>query len=126
MAVVKELIRTEENGAISFGDYELAQKSKLSDYQHQGDMYKVKTFKEITKLERNGMFVYESVPGTAVFNLTQSEAQMDFHVEGPEDAQITSPEHTAYQAGDYRYMFQYLKLFAKKPLPVRQGHFVTD
>ena len=24
MAVVKELIRTEENGAISFGDYELA------------------------------------------------------------------------------------------------------
>ena len=50
---------------------------------------KVKTFKEITKLERNGMFVYESVPGTAVFNLTQSEAQMDFHVEGPEDAQIT-------------------------------------
>ena len=47
MAVVKELIRTEENGAISFGDYELAQKSKLSDYQHQGDMYKVKTFKEI-------------------------------------------------------------------------------
>ena len=89
MSVVKELIRTEENGAISFGDYELAQKSKLSDYQHQGDMYKVKTFKEITKLERNGMFVYESVPGTAVFNLTQSEAQMDFHVEGPEDAQIT-------------------------------------
>ena len=89
MAVVKELIRTEENGAISFGDYELVQKSKLSDYQHQGDMYKVKTFKEITKLERNGMFVYESVPGTAVFNLTQSEAQMDFHVEGPEDAQIT-------------------------------------
>ena len=54
MAVVKELIRTEENGAISFGDYELAQKSKLSDYQHQGDMYKVKTYKEITKLERNG------------------------------------------------------------------------
>ena len=90
MAVVKELIRTEENGAISFGDYELAQKSKLSDYQHQGDMYKVKTFKEITKLERNGMFVYESVPGTAVFNLTQSEAQMDFHVEGPDCLLYTS------------------------------------
>ena len=89
MSVVKELIRTEENGAISFGDYELAQKSKLSDYQHQGDMYKVKTFKEKTKLERNGMFVYESVPGTAVFDLTQNGDQMDFHVEGPEDAQIT-------------------------------------
>ena len=99
MAVVKELIRTEENGAISFGDYELAQKSKLSDYQHQGDMYKVKSFKEITKLERNGMFVYESVPGTAVFDLTQNGDQMDFHVEGPEDAQITLElaEETEYE-----------------------------
>lgn len=89
MAVVKELIRTEENGSISFGNYELAQKSKLSDYQHQGDMYKVKTFKEITKLERNGMFVYESVPGTSVFHLEQDGSVMSFQVEGPEDAQIT-------------------------------------
>ena len=89
MAVVKELIRTEENGTISFGDYEFNQKSKLSDYQHQGDMYKVKTFKEITKLERNGMFVYESVPGTTVWNLEQNGSEMSFAVEGPEDAQIT-------------------------------------
>lgn len=89
MAVIKELIRTEENGTISFGDYELNQKSKISDYQHQGDMYKVKTFKEITKLERNGMFVYESVPGTAVFDLIQNGSEMSFSVEGPEDAQIT-------------------------------------
>lgn len=89
MAVVKELIRTEENGAISFGNYELNQKSKLSDYQYQGDMYKVKTFNEITKLERNGMFVYESVPGTAVFDLVQDGASMNFKVEGSEDAQIT-------------------------------------
>ena len=89
MAVVKELIRTEENGAISFGDYELAQKSKLSDYQHQGDMYKVKTFREITKLERNGMFVYESVPGTSVEHFAESENGVSFTVEGTEDAQIT-------------------------------------
>ena len=89
MAVVKELIRTEDNGTISFGDYELSQKSKLSDYQHQGGMYKVKTFKEITKLERNGMFVYESVPGTAVFDLKQDGSIMSFTVEGAEDAQIT-------------------------------------
>ena len=35
MAVVQELIRTEDNGTNSFGDYELNQKSKLSDYQYQ-------------------------------------------------------------------------------------------
>lgn len=89
MSAVKELIRTEENGTISFGDYELASKSKLSDYEHMGDMYKVKTFREITKLERNGMFVYESVPGTAVFHLSQDDSRMQFEVEGQEDAQIT-------------------------------------
>lgn len=89
MTVIKELLRTEENGSISFGNYELDQKSKLSDYKHQGDMYKVKTFKEITKLERNGMFVYESVPGTAVWNLVQDGSSMSFAVCGPEDAQIT-------------------------------------
>ncbi len=66
MSVVKELLRTEADGTISFGNYELDQKAKLSDYEYNGDLYKVKTFKEITKLERNGMLVYESVPGTAV------------------------------------------------------------
>ena len=54
-----------------------------------------KTFKEITKLERNGMFVYESVPGTAVFDLAQDGSQMSFRVEGPEDAQITVDEYGA-------------------------------
>ena len=99
MAVVKELIRTEENGSISFGNYELSQKSKVSDYPHQGDMYKVKTFQEITKLERNGMFVYESVPGTSVFSLEQDGSSMSFEVEGPEDAQITLEleEETEYE-----------------------------
>ena len=89
MSTVKELIRVEENGAISFGNYELDVKSKLSDFECNGDVYKVKTFSEITKLERNGMFVYESVPGTTVLNLSLKENGMEFSVEGPEDAQIT-------------------------------------
>ena len=99
MAVVKELIRTEENGGISFGNYELPTKSKVSDFPYQGDVYKVKTFKEITKLERNGMFVYESVPGTAVTNFKQDEKTVSFTVEGPEDAQITLElaEETEYE-----------------------------
>ena len=85
MAVVKELIRTEENGGISFGNYELPTKSKASDFPYQGDVYKVKTFKEITKLERNGMFVYESVPGTAVYSLKQDDTEYSISIDG-EDA----------------------------------------
>ena len=89
MSVIKELIRTEADGGISFGNYELDQKSKLSDFEHKGDLYKVKTFGEITRLERNGAFVYESVPGTAVTDLVMFDGGMTFTVEGPEDAQIT-------------------------------------
>ena len=99
MSVVSELIRTEADGTISFGNYELSAKSKKSDFEHDGDLYKVKTFKEITKLERNGMFVYESVPGTAVSHLKATENGMSFTVECPTDAQITVEleEETSYQ-----------------------------
>ena len=89
MAVVKELLRVEENGTLSFGNFELDTKSKLSDFEYIGDIYKVKTFKEITKLERNGVFVYESVPGTAVNNFYESDKEMTFTVEGTDDASIT-------------------------------------
>ena len=89
MAAISELIRTEGNGTLSFGDYTLGAKAKLDNYEFHGDKYKVKTFKEITKLERNGLFVYESVPGTAVTNFTEDENTVSFTVEGPEDAQIT-------------------------------------
>ena len=89
MATISELIRSEADGTISFGDYTLGAKAKLDNFEHQGDIYKVKTFSEITKLERNGMFVYESVPGTAVMNLKATDTGLTFQVEGPEDAQIT-------------------------------------
>ena len=82
MAVVDELIRQETNGSISFGNHKLETKEKVDNFEHDGDLYKVKTFKTMTKLERNGLFVYESVPGTSV--LFRS-----FLVEGDEDAQIT-------------------------------------
>lgn len=89
MAVIEELICSMADGSISFGNYRLSAKAKLDNFEHNGDLYKVKTYKEITKLERNGMFVYESVPGTTVLNLKASENAMSFQVEGPEDAQIT-------------------------------------
>lgn len=99
MAAISELIRTEANGTLSFGDYTLGAKAKLDNYDFNGDKYKVKTFKEITKLERNGLFVYESVPGTAVTDFKQTENTVAFTVEGPEDAQITLElkEETEYE-----------------------------
>ena len=94
MAVVKELLRAEKDGTLSFGDYIFAEKTKLDGFEFQGDLYKVKTFKEITKLEKNGMFVYESVPGTAVENFKASADVVSFKVSAPEDAQFTLERET--------------------------------
>ncbi len=77
MAVVEELIRTEADGGISFGNYELDTKTKVS-----------------------GLFVYESVPGTTVTDLKVLHGGgMIFDVEGNQDAQITleMEEDTEYK-----------------------------
>ncbi len=89
MAVVEQLLRSEADGSVSFGNHTLAAKAKVEDFPHGGDLYKVKTFQTMTKLEKNGMFLYESVPGTSVNNLQETEDGMTFKVEGGSDAQIT-------------------------------------
>ena len=89
MAAVTELIRTESDGSLSFGNHRLSAKAKKEDFENGGDLYKVKTYREITKLERNGMFVYESVPGTSVGHFREDENGISFLVEGDEDAQLT-------------------------------------
>ena len=89
MAVVEELIRVENENGLSFGDYTLNAKKKVSDFEFHGDMYKVKTYRDITKLEKNELFVYESVPGTSVFDFEETDARTEFEVEGFEDTQIT-------------------------------------
>ena len=101
MAAVKELLRAENDGTLSFGDYTLAAKTKKDNFEFEGDIYKVKTFAEITKMEKNGMFVYESVPGTAVEQFRAEESGVSFHVSGNEDAQFTleleaDSEYTVY------------------------------
>ncbi|MGN0361944.1 MAG: endosialidase [Bilifractor sp.] len=99
MAVVKELLRAENDGTLSFGNYDLDAKKKLGDFEFKGNVFKVKTFKGITKLECNETFVYESVPGTTVRNMKITDQEISFSVEGPEDAEITigAGENTEYQ-----------------------------
>lgn len=88
MAAVKELIRCEADGTLSFGDYTLDAKTKKEDFEFQGDLYKVKTFKELTKVEKNGEFLYESVPGTAVEHFKATEEEICFAVSGVSNAML--------------------------------------
>jgi hypothetical protein len=84
-----ELIYVQDNGKLAFGDNTLDAKAKKDGFEFGGDLYKVKTFKEITKLERNGMFVYESVPGTIVTDFSANEKEISFTAEGTTDTQVT-------------------------------------
>lgn len=89
MKTVDALIRNEKDGSLSFGNYALTEKTKVSDFKHAGDIYKVKSFNEITKLEKNENFVFESVPGSAVFNFKSDEKSTSFSIAGNSDVQIT-------------------------------------
>ncbi len=89
MSVVEKLIRVEKTGELSFGNYKLPEKAKVDDFEVGGDLYKVKTYKDITKLEKNGSFVYESVPGTTAIGFVETGDGVKFTVSGDEDAQIT-------------------------------------
>ncbi len=86
---MEQLLRSEADGSISFGNHTLAHKAKLEDFEHGGDLYKVKTYSTMTKLEKNGMFLYESVPGTSVNQFRETENGVEFLAEGNSDAQIT-------------------------------------
>ena len=83
MATVKELLRAENDGTLSFGDYTLPTKTKKDNFEFEGDIYKVKTFAEITKLEKNGMFVYESAPEDVQFTLElEPESEYEVLIDG--------------------------------------------
>lgn len=88
MSVVKELI-TEENGFISFGDYTLNEKSKKSDFNFNGDTYKIKTYKDITRLEKNDNFLFESVPGSAVHSFKEDINGIEFTIESEHSVEVT-------------------------------------
>lgn len=89
MSAINELIVVTEDGKLSFGNHLLTEKAKKEDFEFDGDMYKVKTYNAMTKLEKNGLFLYESVPGTSVNDFALAETGMTFKVEGTEDAQLT-------------------------------------
>lgn len=89
MTEKNELIFAKSNGTLSFGDYTLEVKTKADNFNVNGDIFKVKTYKEITKLECNEIFVYESVPGTAVDDFTKEKGNVSFSVKGIGDVQIT-------------------------------------
>ena len=88
MATISELIRSEADGTISFGDYIRCKRRNLIISNIRGDISKVKTFPRSPSWSAMACS-YMNLLGTAVMNLNATDTGLTFQVEGPEDAQIT-------------------------------------
>jgi len=84
-----EIIAHEPNGGLSFGDHTSVEKLKSDDFEVTGDVYKVKTHSEITRVEKNGKLLFESFPGATVRRFRLNEKLCEFSATGASNAQIT-------------------------------------
>jgi len=89
MSGVLERIRVENDNTLSFGNYEVSEKVKVNNFSHDGNLYDLRSHNKLTRLQKNGSLLIETVPGARVHNLLIAEKKVEFGVEGFDDTQIT-------------------------------------
>lgn len=89
MAVIENGIRLEADNSLSFGNYEIKDKQKVENFEVGGDIYKVKTHNEVTRLSKNSKLLLETVPGATVHNLMVTDRTTTFSAEGNGGTQVT-------------------------------------
>lgn len=89
MAIIEESLRLESDKSLSFGNYIVKEKQKITDFEVDGDIYKIRTHNEVTRLSKNGKLLLETVPGATIHNLKVSEKTTTFSIEGFEDTLVT-------------------------------------
>jgi hypothetical protein len=87
--VISEGIRVNGNGTLSFGDYSVKQKKKIDNFEFKGDVYKIKTHDEVTRLEKNGSLFVESVPGASLHDFMARSDKISFRAEAKGDVFVT-------------------------------------
>ena len=88
MSVIKDVIVLNDDNTLSFGNYEVADKQKV-EFEANGNLYKVRTHKDVTRLSKNTQLLLETVPGAAVHNLKVTEKEVTFSIEGIGGTQVT-------------------------------------
>ena len=89
MSAIKEGIILNEDKTLSFGNYEVTEKIKVTDFNVDGNIYKIRTHTEVTRLSKNGNLLLETVPGATIHNLSIKEKEANFSIEGLGDTLIT-------------------------------------
>jgi hypothetical protein len=82
-------INVNENNSLCFGNYRAKDKIKVDNFEHMGNLYSLRSHHLVTRLEKNGELLIESVPGATFTNFTTSETGYEFEVSGLQDGQIT-------------------------------------
>ena len=88
MAVIKEAIVLNDDNTLSFGNYLVADKQKV-EFEANGNLYKVRTHKDVTRLSKNTQLLLETVPGATVHNLKVTDKEVTFSIEGNGGTQVT-------------------------------------
>ena len=89
MSIIQEGIILNEDKTLSFGNYEVTEKIKVKDSNVDGNIYKIRTHNEVTRLSKNGNLLLETVPGATIHNLNLKEKETTFLAEGLSDTLIT-------------------------------------
>ncbi len=84
-----EIIKINEDQTLTFGNFEVVEKQKVSDFDYKGEKLKVKTHKDITVLKSNDTLVIETVPGTVVDNFNMEEGNISFGILGYKQTIVT-------------------------------------
>lgn len=83
------IICANQDGFLDFGDYVQTEKQKIDGFELNGDVYKLKSHNLVTKLEKNGSLLFESVPGVRVEKFNENEMFTEFKAYGFDNTQIT-------------------------------------
>lgn len=89
MPIIEQGLVLNQDKTLSFGNYEALEKIKVTDFNVDGNLYKVKTYKDVTRLSKNGNLLLETVPGATVHNFLVTENEASFLAEGTGDTLIT-------------------------------------
>lgn len=89
MAIISEIIRVESDNTLSFGNYEAYDKQKADNFDVNGDIYQVRTHKDVTRITKNSALLLETVPGSVIHRLNVTDRVTTFKAEGIGNTQFT-------------------------------------
>ncbi len=89
MGIIKTGIAVNADNTINFGNHIATEKVKIDDFKIGDDIYKLRTYNEVTRLTKNHILVFESTPGVTVHNFKYSLENVEFKIQGNSSAQIT-------------------------------------